>query len=778
MALVFWSHFCPAETRALWTAKLRAMGERNRLFALADPMASHTEALRSLLENFSRSVPLFESGHSGEAAGYLAGEIAQGGTFAVTRDARRLASGFLPHLGVKGRESAFNEARQSLAAHPPSEFEMIRDWIRSYALAHGIPGIHAEEAAALVFCGDRLAYDVVEATTRSEVTGLRGSHPRITAGCMVLDYLSFVERLRRFEAHDVPRFESCHALKLQLLDRERRRLRLDEFRPRILSSFVRNQLIDRVYLPMIGDNLAKQVGAAGMSRRTDLMGLLLLISPPGYGKTTLLEYVASRLGIVFIKINGPAIGHQVTSLDPQEAPNASAREEIHRLNLALEMGDNAMICIDDIQHCNPEFLQKFISLCDGQRRIEGVWRGQPRTYDLRGRRVVVVMAGNPYTESGQKFRIPDMLANRADTYNLGDVIGANSEWFAASYLENAATSNPVLAPITTRHPKDFKSLIHMAESGMRDPSVLEGAYAAAELDEILAVLQRLLAVRAIVMRVNQEYILSAGQSDEFRTEPPFRLQGSYRNMNRLAEKIVALLDESEVRQCVLDHYRGESQTLTTGAESNLLKFKELIGALTPEESARWEDIRRTFRRNQFSRTSDPSDPMGRVIGQLGGFQQGLEAIQLTLEKHAARPVTPAFDITPLAVGMAELRSVLERVVSSRSSISTSDLESSVLRTLREEVAQAMATLQADRMGDRVAALSRELDGIRNTLLSLGEAASRQGDQLRVAQDLLVSRARQGTVEIEVTQEMLANERAFMDRIHQLLAKAQPPTASP
>ena len=29
-----------------------------------------------------------------------------------------------------------------------------------------------------------------------------------------------------------------------------------------------------------------------------------------------------------------------------------------------------MIYVDDIQHCNPEFLQKFISLCDAQRKIE------------------------------------------------------------------------------------------------------------------------------------------------------------------------------------------------------------------------------------------------------------------------------------------------------------------------------------------------------------------------------------------------------------------------
>ena len=164
------------------------------------------------------------------------------------------------------------------------------------------------------------------------------------------------------------------------------------------------------------------------------MGLLLLISPPGYGKTVIVEYVANRLGMAYVKINGPAIGTATTSLDPEAAPDAAAREEVKRLNLALEMGDNVMIFIDDIQHCHTEFLQKFISLCDTQRKIEGVHAGRPRTYDLRGRKVAVVMAGNPYTEAGARFRIPDMLANRADTYNLGDVAGTNEDLFRASYV--------------------------------------------------------------------------------------------------------------------------------------------------------------------------------------------------------------------------------------------------------------------------------------------------------------------------------------------------------
>ena len=42
-----------------------------------------------------------------------------------------------------------------------------------------------------------------------------------------------------------------------------RTMRLEEFKPRVLTSFVRNRLLDEVYLPLIGDNLAKQIGAAG-----------------------------------------------------------------------------------------------------------------------------------------------------------------------------------------------------------------------------------------------------------------------------------------------------------------------------------------------------------------------------------------------------------------------------------------------------------------------------------------------------------------------------------
>ncbi|UUZ48622.1 hypothetical protein LP420_38985 [Massilia sp. B-10] len=48
-------------------------------------------------------------------------------------------------------------------------------------------------------------------------------------------------------------------------------------------------------------------------------------------------------------------------------------------------------------------------------------------------------------------------------------------------------------------------------------------------------------------------------------------------MSKLAPKVSALMDDAELDNLVRDHYRGEAQTLTTGAEENLLKLAHLLG---------------------------------------------------------------------------------------------------------------------------------------------------------------------------------------------------------
>jgi hypothetical protein len=505
---------------------------------------------------------------------------------------------------------------------------------------------------------DRVERDPSAATVETQVDGLLGAHPRIQNRSMRVAIDEVLSRLVPFITDAAPRFREFRRLKAEIVERERRRLRMSEFAPRVLTSFVRNRLIDRVYLPLVGANLAKQIGTVGAKKRTDLMGMLLLVSPPGYGKTTLMEYVASKLGLVFMKVNGPALGHEVTSLDPNEAKSSTARQEVEKINLAFEMGNNVMLYLDDIQHTSSELLQKFISLCDGQRRIEGVWRGTTRTYDLRGKKICVVMAGNPYTESGARFQIPDMLANRADTYNLGDILGGQEDLFSSSYIENALTSNSVLAPLATREPEDVQKLVRMAKGEDVPITELAHGYSAAEVEEILGVLQRMMRIQTLLLAVNQEYIRSASQEDSYRTEPPFKLQGSYRNMNKLAEKVVSAMNEAEIEQLIDDHYASESQTLTTGAEQNLLKLGELRRRMTDAQKARWKEIKDGFvRSGRAGKKGD--DPATRVTGALAGVDEQLQRIRETISHATIAQAAAASAAT--RGGDADLGPILDRL---------------------------------------------------------------------------------------------------------------------
>ena len=218
-------------------------------------------------------------------------------------------------------------------------------------------------------------------------------------------------------------------------------------------------------------------------------------------------------------------------------------------------------------------------------------RGRTKTYDLRGKRVAVVMAGNPYTESGEQFRVPDMLANRSDTYNLGDIIGEHAQAFRRSYVENALTSNPVLSRLSSAPRADIQLLLAMAERPEGEGGgSFESRISSDEQTEYLNVLRKLLRIQEVVLKVNQAYIHSAAQADAFRTEPPFQLQGSYRNMNRLAEKVIPAMNDNELATLILSHYEGEAQTLSQGAEANLLRFRRLLGTISETETRRWEEI--------------------------------------------------------------------------------------------------------------------------------------------------------------------------------------------
>jgi MoxR-like ATPase len=631
---VFWHQFLNPERKALLDHQLKSAGLILQVFPRTHEFDFLIAELEKELRYFIEATQLFPDFLIRRAAHYLFRELTSDDQFVCSSEAAALYEEFQAFIRKKKALGRFRKTVDELQENRLEQYQLLRKWVHAFfdqkEEQRNWP--YLDEVATLLMCDDFEQSEVIPIKTQVQIDGLRGDHPVIEQGAYILDFHAFTDKMERYTNEVVPLFEQYHATKRQLMEAFRQERQLEEFKPRVLSSFVRNKLIDQVYLPIFGDNFAKQLGAAGEQTRTDRMGLLLLISPPGYGKTTLMEYIAHSLGLIFVKVNGPAIGHQVTSLAPADASSMAARKELEKLNLALEMGDNIMLYVDDIQHCHPEFLQKFISLCDAQRKIEGVYKGQAKTYDLRGRRVAVVMAGNPYTEQGTRFQIPDMLANRADIYNLGDIIGDADEVFKLSYIENALTSNATLQQLATKSQQDVYGIIRAAERDSLEGIELEGNHSSSELNEYLSVMKKLLRVRDVILAVNQEYIRSAAMTDEYRTEPAFKLQGSYRNMNKLAEKIVPIMNEQELETLILAHYHGESQTLTADAEANQLKLKEILGQLSPEETQRWAEIKKAFNKSKLFRAGDSQDPMGRVIAQLSDFNDNLEGIREVIKK--------------------------------------------------------------------------------------------------------------------------------------------------
>ena len=52
--------------------------------------------------------------------------------------------------------------------------------------------------------------------------------------------------------------------------------------------------------------------------------------------------------------------------------------KVEKLFLSLEMGDNVMIYLDDIQHCNPEFLQNSSHFVMLSEKSKGSIKAKPR----------------------------------------------------------------------------------------------------------------------------------------------------------------------------------------------------------------------------------------------------------------------------------------------------------------------------------------------------------------------------------------------------------------
>jgi hypothetical protein len=210
------------------------------------------------------------------------------------------------------------------------------------------------------------------------------------------------------------------------------------------------------------------------------------------------------------------------------------------------------------------------------------------------------------------------LANRADVHNLGDVVSGSLDAFAQSYIENACGAHELLAPVIARGRADLGPLVRAAMGDQIRSEDLQHSYSGPELQRVTSVLKHFVQVRDALMKVNSAYMQSATLDDGMRGEPPFLMQGSYRNMSRIAPRVVPEMTTQEVSTLIRDHYLAESQTLAGAGAWNLAKLAEVLGSSDESELAKVDDLRERWRE-----TSTGNDPLAAIAGALRGIQHSL-----------------------------------------------------------------------------------------------------------------------------------------------------------
>ncbi|WP_143425449.1 hypothetical protein, partial [Gilliamella sp. Nev5-1] len=91
--------------------------------------------------------------------------------------------------------------------------------------------------------------------------------------------------------------------------------------------------------------------------------------------------------------------------------------------------------------------------------------------------------------------------------------------------------------------------------------------------------------------------------------------------------ISSVMNDEELNQIIEDHYLGEAQLLTNGAEENLLKLAEIRNVLTEEQTKRWQQIKTDFVRNK-ALGGDEANTGAQIVTQLADLVQSVQALKL------------------------------------------------------------------------------------------------------------------------------------------------------
>jgi hypothetical protein len=173
---------------------------------------------------------------------------------------------------------------------------------------------------------------------------------------------------------------------------------------------------------------------------------------------------------------------------------------------------------------------------------------------------------------------------------------------------------------------------------------------------------------------------------------------------------------------------------------------------------------------------------------LAPVEKGLAALQAALQAGAQESQSPpavVLDTSPLNQSVDALRATVEQTLArsaQRDGASGGAVEllagrvGESLEALRGDLSRAISEVHTGSMAEKVGSLMHEMEMLHSTLATLKDVAARQRDYVRSVEEMLVARAKDGTVEIQLTQEMLDNQQAFLEQFQKAMAQESEPPA--
>jgi len=141
------------------------------------------------------------------------------------------------------------EHRQSLAnlkGWPAERWLLTQSWLMGLVNEKSLHDIarYVPEAVAILNTEGKISRTLTEVDVEVEVSGLLGSHGLIEGRTLTFSVDGFLSRMNDHKQRVIPAFHEYHSVRNRIIAEERDKLRLHEFKPRPLSSFVRNRLIN------------------------------------------------------------------------------------------------------------------------------------------------------------------------------------------------------------------------------------------------------------------------------------------------------------------------------------------------------------------------------------------------------------------------------------------------------------------------------------------------------------------------------------------------------